>query len=131
MSSGADFEFEHPATGLAVGADRRPGDADAEAAGASCAWRVWYERHAGEATERRTVGAVTTRDAAVDAVLSCMRRVSDDAAEDREGCRLAALSTLAAGVSLHDPVPTADNSGGPVDEVAYARSWVERLGAEG
>lgn len=137
VSAGGDFDFRHPATGLAVRADRRTGDADAETAGAARAWRVAFERHVGEVTDRRTVGAVTTHDAAVDAVLSCMRRVTDGprggGARGRAGRgapedpRRTALSTFAADVSLHDPVPTATDGGGPVDEVAYARAWMAKL----
>ena len=78
--AGDDLTFEHTAAGLAVCADREPGDA-AGTTGAPCGWRVWYERRVGEATECWTVGTVTTRDAAIDALLSCMRRVSAGPAE--------------------------------------------------
>ena len=126
-----DLAFEHATAGVAVCADRQPEDA-VGATGAPCGWRVRYERRAGEATERRTVGAVTTRDAAVDALLSCMRRVSGGAAEPDAPTsvdgRWAALSTLAAGVTLHDSVPTADDEDGDgVDEPSYARSWATKL----
>ena len=144
VSAGDGFEFEHPAAGLTVCADRRPGDADAEMAGAPGPWRVWYERWVGEATERRTVGCVTTRDAAVNGLLACMRRVSDSPATHADGggsaasraaasddCRWISLSTLADGVSLRDAVPMGADGGTPVDETAYARSWAEKLDAEG
>ena len=124
-----DLAFVHSTAGVAVCADRQPDDA-AGATGAPCGWRVWYERRAGEATEFRTVGTVTTRDAAVDALLSCMRRVSGGAAGPNTPAlvdgRWAALSTLAEGVTLHDAVPTADGDGG-VDEASYARSWAAKL----
>ena len=150
--AGDDLTFEHPPDGLEVCADRRPEDA-AETAGAPCAWKVRYERRVGEATERRTVGTVTTRDAAVDALLSCMRRVSGGptaepesgpdpnsrsnsdaggAAASSESAtvdgRWASLSTLADGVSLRDSVPATAEEG--ADAASYARSWAAKLDAE-
>ena len=127
--TGDGLVFEHPAAGLVAGVDRQPEDVTG-ATGAPPGWRVWYERRAGEATERRTVGTVTTRDAALDALLSCMHRVSDgeNAPSDTvpvDG-RWAALSTLAAGVTLHDAMPAAADGDG-VDEAAYARSWAAKL----
>lgn len=137
VSADAGLTFDHRTAGLRVYADRCPGDADAEMAGASEAWWVWYERRVGETTERRRVGTVTTRDAAVDGLLTCMRRVSDGATPRSDGgapsaaapedCRWAALSTLAEGVSFRDAIPSAE---GDVNAASYARSWTERLAAE-
>ena len=144
MSAG-DFEFEHPTAGIAVCADRRPDEVGAGTTGAPSTWRVRYERRMGEVTERRTVGVVTTRDAAVDGLLSCMRRVSDgldthadggggtvaSGASAPDGARWVSLSTLADGVSLRDAVPSESDGRAPVDEVTYARAWAARLDAEG
>ena len=125
---GDGLVFERPAAGLVVGTDRQLEDAPGTT-GAPCGWRVWYERRVGEATERRTVGAVTTRDAAVDALLACMRRVCDEMTGESNAPvdgRWVTLSTFAEGVRFRDPVPAADGEGG-VDEVSYARSWTAKL----
>lgn len=134
VSVDAGPTFEHRTTGIRVYADRCPDDVDVVVSGASEAWRVWYERRVGETTECRCVGTVTTRDAAVDGLLSCMRRVSDGPAPRSDGgaagapedCRWVALSTLAEGVSLRDGVPVAEEG---ADAASYARSWAERLDA--
>ena len=142
--SAGEFEFEHPTAGIVVWADRRPDEVGAGTTGAPSTWRVRYERQVGEATERQTVGVVTTRDAAVDGLLSCMRRVSDGPDTHADGggtaasgasapddTRWVSLSTLADGVSLRDAVPSEADGRAPVDEVAYARTWAARLDVEG
>ena len=131
-AAGDDLVFEHPAAGLIAGVDRQPEDS-VGTTGAPCGWRVWCERRVGEATECRTVGTVTTRDAAVDALLSCMRRVSGEKTakpnEPVDG-RWTALSTLAEGATLRDSVPPAADGEGGVDTASYARSWVAKLDGE-
>ena len=128
-TAGDSLTFEHPAAGLVAGVDRQPEDV-VGTTGAPCGWRVWYERRVGEATECRTVGTVTTRDAAVDALLSCMRRVSGEKTAGPNppvDVRWTALSTLAEGATLHDSVPPATDGEGGVDTASYAQSWLAKL----
>ena len=127
--TGDGLVFKCPTSELVAGVDRQREDA-AGTTGAPCGWEVWYERRAGEATERQTVGAVTTRDAAVDALLSCMRRVSGEKTAESDtpvDGRWTALSTLAEGVTLRDSIPAAADGEGGVDAASYARSWVTKL----
>ena len=96
------FAYRYSRPPIELVADRTLADGCHPGLGLSCYWELRYRYSLGEQPITETIGRVSTRQAAIDGVLECMRRIHDTAESVDNPFD---VSTVLERVSLSDLVP--------------------------